>query len=112
FEAYDAIGAYRTKDGPNPVDASGALTGSDVDGTFDGAVALAEKLAISADVASCAVTQWFRFAAGRAEVAADACSWERSQRELAANHDDLRSLPSAIVKSDAFRYLPLSGGAP
>jgi hypothetical protein len=94
------------------VDASGALTGSDVDGKFDGAVAMAQKLSTSAEVASCAVTQWFRFAMGRADVAGDACSLETIGQGLAANQNDFRSLPAAIVKSDAFRYLPLSGGAP
>lgn len=112
FESYDAIGAYRTQDGPHPVDATGTLTLTDVDGDFDGAVALAHKLATSADVESCVVKQWFRFANGRAEVDADACSLEMIQKELVANQNDMRTLPSAIVKSDAFRYLPRTGGAP
>jgi hypothetical protein len=112
FENYDAIGAYRTQDGPHMVDASGTLTATDVDGDFDGAVTLAKKLANSTDVATCVVTQWFRFASGRAEGEADACSLEMIRKELANHQGDLRSLPAAIVKSDAFRYLPLAQGGP
>jgi hypothetical protein len=112
FESYDAIGGYRTLDGPHTVDATGKLTGTDVDGDFDGAVALIQKLARSADVQSCAVTQWFRFAQGRAEGDPDACSLETIRGELAANQNDMRVIPEAIVKSDAFRYLPLTGGTP
>ncbi len=112
FEGYDAIGAHRTQDGPHPVDATGKLTLTDVDGDFDGAVALAQKLAKSADVQNCTVTQWFRFATGRAEGTSDACSLETIKNELVAHQNDMRVIPEAIVKSDAFRYLPLTGGAP
>ena len=44
FENYDGIGQWRTTDQGQPVDASGTLTGTDVDGNFNGAVDLANKL--------------------------------------------------------------------
>jgi len=112
LEAYDAIGAFRTMDGIHPVNAHGALTSTDVDGEFEGGVALAQKLAASTTVASCAVTQWFRFANGRGDTDADACSLETIRAALAAAGNDMRTIPLAIVKSDAFRYRPLTGGEP
>ncbi|MBC8133978.1 MAG: DUF1592 domain-containing protein, partial [Deltaproteobacteria bacterium] len=70
FEHYDGIGRWRDKESGAPVDASGALSGTDVDGPFNGAVELADRLAGSAAVARCYATQWFRFAYGRGENAA------------------------------------------
>src|SRR5262249_33669546 len=60
FEHYDPMGRWRDKDQGLPVDASGMVTDSkDVNGAFDGAVALAKKLAESEEVRACVVTQWF-----------------------------------------------------
>src|SRR5260370_42478346 len=112
IESCEAMWASGTADGPHAVDAAGKLRGTDVDGDFNGAVALMQKLGKSADVQSCAVTQWFRFANGRAEGDLDACSLETIRGELAANQNDMRIIAEAIVKSDAFRYLPVTGGAP
>ncbi|MES1172579.1 MAG: DUF1592 domain-containing protein, partial [Bacteroidota bacterium] len=74
FENYDGIGRWRDTEGGVAVDASGTLTGTDVDGPFNGAAALADKLAGSAQVSRCYATQWFRFASGRGETSADMCS--------------------------------------
>jgi hypothetical protein len=67
FENYDAIGNYRTTDQTFPVDASGELIQTDVDGKFNGAVELADKLAQSPEVEQCMVKQWLRYAMGRGE---------------------------------------------
>jgi hypothetical protein len=47
FENFDGIGAFRTMDGTGPVDATGniVLGGADLDGTFNGPVELANRLA-------------------------------------------------------------------
>ena len=50
FENYDPIGRWRDTDADVPVDATGALTGTDVDGALDGVPSLAAKLAGSAEV--------------------------------------------------------------
>src|SRR5260221_12364110 len=74
FENYDGIGRYRTIDGGKPIDTSGNLTGSDVNGTFTGVAQLGAKLAASPAVEACFGKQWFRYAMGRAERNVDACS--------------------------------------
>jgi hypothetical protein len=112
FEEFDAIGQYRTMDGPGPVDSSGTLTGTDVDGDFNGAVELASKLAASQDVAACVATQWFRWANGRAEDVADQCVLTDVRGQFTAAGNDMRTLPLAIVTSDTFRYRAANGGSP
>jgi hypothetical protein len=113
FEHYDAIGRYRTMDGGKPVDATGALTGTDVDGPFDGVGQLGAKLSTSANVESCVATQWFRYAIGRGEQAADSCSLQALTQTFHAAGADLRTLPAAIVQTPAFLYRrPLAQGSP
>ena len=103
FEHYDAIGAYQTTQAGLPIDATGELTSSDVDGTFDGAVELSTKLARSQEVSDCVASQWFRFALDRTPTDQDECSVQQLRAALSASGGDLRELIRAIVASDAFR---------
>jgi hypothetical protein len=65
FEGYNAAGVTQTIDQGLPVDPSGTLWGTDVDGPFDGGVELSSRLAQSAQVQRCATTSWVRYALGR-----------------------------------------------
>jgi hypothetical protein len=111
FESFDGIGRYRTTDGGKPVDASGMLTGTDVDGAFVGVAQLGTKLAQSPTVESCVGTQWFRYAMGRAEQPADACSLAAMAKTFHDSGADLRTLPMAIVQTPAFLYRRLVQGS-
>ncbi|HEX4404092.1 MAG TPA: DUF1592 domain-containing protein [Polyangia bacterium] len=112
FENYDGIGAYRTVDNGKPVDASGMLAGTDVDGTFTGVAQLGALIANSATAESCVGTQWFRYAMGRAEQVADTCSLQQMKTTFHASGADLRTLPAAIVQTPAFMYRrPLAQGS-
>ncbi|HEX5659105.1 MAG TPA: DUF1592 domain-containing protein [Polyangiales bacterium] len=102
LEHYDGIGSFRTKDQGKPVDASGALVNTDVDGTYVGGPELANVLANSDQVRDCAVTQWFRYSQGRREQSADACSLQALKKSFAANDGDLRQLLLDLVTSDSF----------
>jgi hypothetical protein len=111
FEAYDAVGAFRTMDGGRPVDATGNMLGAvEINGPFDGAVDLAKKLAGTAQVQQCVARQWFRFALGRLEAGADGCSLQGMFDAFETSHHDVRQLLAAIATSDAFRYRKV--GAP
>jgi Protein of unknown function (DUF1592)/Protein of unknown function (DUF1588)/Protein of unknown function (DUF1595)/Protein of unknown function (DUF1585)/Protein of unknown function (DUF1587) len=111
FESYDAVGAFRTMDGGRAVDATGnVLAAPEINGPFDGAVALAQKLAGSQQVQQCVARQWFRFALGRLEGMADGCSLKSMFDTFEASHHDVRQLLTAIATSDAFRYRKV--GAP
>ena len=102
FEHFDAVGRWRDTENGIAIDASGAIVGTDVPGAFDGAAALGAKLAASAQVRRCAVTQWFRFAAGRVEQAADACTLEQLDQAFDASGDRVRDLLLAMTTSPAF----------
>jgi Protein of unknown function (DUF1588)/Protein of unknown function (DUF1592)/Protein of unknown function (DUF1587)/Protein of unknown function (DUF1595)/Protein of unknown function (DUF1585) len=104
FEHYDATGRWRDVDGSQPVDATGALTGTDVDGPLDGVVDLAGRLAGSPEVAACAATQWFRYALGRSEaLPAESCALSALSAALTAPGGDFRQLVRATVRLPAFR---------
>lgn len=106
FENYDATGRYRDSENGAPIDASGELTGTDVDGTFTGAVGLAAKLAASQRVQDCYATQWFRFAYGRGEGTGDACSLATLTSRLSSAKGDVKELLVALTQTDAFLYRP------
>ena len=110
LEHYDAIGAWRTMDGENPVDAGGELFGTDVDGAFDGALELADKLAQSETVRACVVHQWMRYGLGRFEQPEDACTEESLMTSFAASDGDVHELVVAVATSRAMRYLRVAGG--
>jgi hypothetical protein len=116
FEHYDALGAWRERDGDFAVDATSALTGTaDVDGPFDGAIELVERLAGSSEVRRCYARQWFRFAIGRGEVESDAPSLDEVHSAFDRAGFDVDGLRRAIVRTPAFRFVGAAregGGSP
>jgi hypothetical protein len=101
FEAYDGAGRWRAEEHGLPVDASGVLVGTDVDGPFVGAAELATRLAASRMVHDCFATNMFRYALGREESSDDACTLGELHERFAAD-GDVRSLLVDITRSAAF----------
>jgi hypothetical protein len=61
FEHYDAIGRWRDDENGRAIDASGHLSSVNdrsIEGDFEGAVELADKIAASTDFQDCVVQQW------------------------------------------------------
>jgi len=107
FESYDPIGRWRDTDADVPVDATGALTGTDVDGALNGIPSLAAKLAVSAEVGTCAATQWFRYAFGRSEqTSGDLCAIGALASTLTGPGGDFKQMVRQTVRMAAFRNLP------
>jgi hypothetical protein len=106
FEHYDAIGAYRDTESGLPVDATGTLTGTDVDGAYDGAVELAHKLEKSDVVRACVAQQVYRYSLGLTKQQVDLCSLKQSVQQAAASGFDLRELIVAIMTDPSFRTKP------
>jgi Protein of unknown function (DUF1592)/Protein of unknown function (DUF1588)/Protein of unknown function (DUF1587)/Protein of unknown function (DUF1595)/Protein of unknown function (DUF1585) len=104
FEHFDGIGMWRTTDQNLPVDATGTLSSSDVDGPFDGVTDLAKKLATSSAVKDCVATEFYRYTLGRAETDADKCSLDAVKATFASKTYDMKELLVAITVTDAFRY--------
>lgn len=105
FEHFDGIGRYRETEWGLAIDASGEFfETTDIDGPFDGAVELANRLGNSEQVKSCVVSQWFRFGYGRVETDADSCSIDEVEQAFAAAQYDIKELIIALTMTDAFRY--------
>ena len=103
FEHYDAAGHYQTTDDTLPVDATGKISGTDVDGPFDGAIALSEALARSQVVHDCATTELVRFALGRAPADVEGPMVAALAKGFLQSGGDLRALLVAMVLAPSFR---------
>jgi hypothetical protein len=103
FENYDAAGHYQTTDDTLPVDATGTIMGTDVDGPFDGAIELSERLSQSQVVHDCATQELVRFALGRAPADVEQPEVTALAKSFMASGGDLRALLSDVVLSPSFR---------
>lgn len=106
FEHYDPVGRWRDEEKGKPIDASGQLVGTDVDGAIDGAVELAQELSRSELAQACFVTQWFRFTQGRGEAPEDACTSATLLSDFVVSGQSVRELLLNITRTDAFLYRP------
>jgi hypothetical protein len=104
FENYDGVGQYRALENGRPVDASGTLYGTDVDGAFNGVPELLDHLKESQEVRDCVVTQWFRFSYGRTETDDDACTLRSLQDQFDASGSNIQKLLVSLSQTDAFLY--------
>jgi hypothetical protein len=109
FEAYDQFGRYRTVENGLPIDVKGEVLGTgdpSLDGAFEGAPALSARLAQSRRVRDCVATNWYRFAFGRMETSADACSLDDVKARFDKSGGKLDELLISITQSVAFRFHP------
>ena len=104
FESFDPVGHYRTKEGANTIDASGALTTSAGSRPFTNAVELGALLATDPDAQSCLARKWFRFALARMETSDDDYSLATSFQRFKDSDFDLRVLLRAAASSRTFRF--------
>lgn len=103
LEQYDALGAYQTTEGGEPLSGAGELVVTrDVDGPFRGAVELAHRLAESEAVRECFTRHLHQFALARTIDLADECSLRSSYERFARSDTDVLDLLVGIVRSDAF----------
>jgi hypothetical protein len=102
FESFDGIGRYRAMEQGKMIDASGSLSGTDVDGPFVGPVELTQKLAMSKVVRECVMTTLISFAQGPQPT--DTCLMSELSQSFDDGKHDIRSLVSAIARSVGFRY--------
>ncbi|HEY6725512.1 MAG TPA: DUF1592 domain-containing protein [Polyangiaceae bacterium] len=102
FEHYDAVGRYRETEAGAPIDASGYLVDTDVDGPVDGLPGLVSRLTSSSEVRRCMVTQVFRYAFGRGETEQDSCTLDKLEQQFAASDGGFRELLVAVTQTDPF----------
>lgn len=102
LENFDAIGAWRDKDGKFPVDASGVLP----DGkTFVGPRELIAILKLQKDAfAKCMAEKMLTYALGRGVESYDKCALEKITSALSKNQYRFSTLVLEVVKSDPFQW--------
>lgn len=109
LESYDILGMWRDTDHGKPVDASGRIVSSDVDGPFNGGVELVERVAGSAQVRECYASHWMRYALGRAETG---CETLPVAERFEESGGDIVELIVAVATSDALRTRTAAEAAP
>ncbi len=115
LENYDALGAYRTKDGTGrTIDATGEIKfAADQPGVAvkDG-VDFIRQLAGRDEPYQCFTRRYFREAFGRIEQAGDECAVEAMNRAFTTSGTSMKALVAAVVGSDVFhlRQTPNEGG--
>jgi hypothetical protein len=109
LENFNAAGIYQTTDNGLPVDATGTIHGTDVDGPFNGAIALSTRLSQSATVHQCATAEWVRYALGRAPVEGEMPTVTALASAFMKSGGDVRALMLGVVLSPSFR-LRAAGG--
>jgi hypothetical protein len=112
FENFDGIGAYRTTDANQPVDATGTfLTPGNATITFQNALDLSKQLAGSAEAQTCVDRQWTRYILGRPETTAESGSMSIAYQKAAATTGfSIRDLMATLVQSKAFMFRQPSAG--
>ena len=109
LESFDALGAWRSTDNGEPIDASGtlSLSGGEVI-TFDGAITLAAGLAASRQVHDCYAQQWMRYALGR-EVLEEEPGVQEIKDTFFNSGGDINTLLRSIVQTELFRTRRAAG---
>ncbi len=104
FEHFDELGRFRANDHGLALDASGDLTGTDADGPFADHLDLLKLLTQSEQVRACVVVNWFRYAYGRDQAEADACSTQQLSRAFESSGGNVKQLLLALTQTPAFMY--------
>lgn len=104
FENFDPIGQWRDTDNGLSVDATGEIIGTDVAGTFNGAVELSQKLAASEQTMACFAKTWLRFALGRSESATDKGGLAAAGAHFEAAGFKMTELLVALAQTNTFRH--------
>jgi hypothetical protein len=105
FENYDGLGAYRTTDNGQPVDASGTLPFLAAGPLpFNNAIDMVTGLAKDQQVRDCVATQWTRYILRRREGPGDLASLQQAQAAFRASSYDMRELLVAIASTDSFSH--------
>jgi hypothetical protein len=111
FENYDAVGAWRDIDNGVPVDASGELVQTDIDGQVVNAVDMLEGLSQSRQVHDCAVSNLYQYAMHRSETDLDIEVLSELQEQFWFDNGTIPNLFVRIVTSSSFLTIPAPNGA-
>jgi hypothetical protein len=100
LENFDGIGAYRTTEAGQTIDASGDLDGV----AFQDARSLGTALKNHPSLGSCAARSIFRYATGHVEIDSEEVLIDALSKQLSSDGYKFRSLLLSLVTSAGFRY--------
>ena len=104
---FDHFGRWRTKELGKPVDTTGAITNSGVQGLdakVSDAVAMLHRLADSPRVRQVFVRHAFRYFMGRNETLHDASTLRQADQVYVKSGGSMKSLIISLLTSDSFLY--------
>ncbi|MEM9072720.1 MAG: DUF1592 domain-containing protein [Myxococcota bacterium] len=104
FEHFDGSGRFRPDENGLPIDTTGNIVDSDIDGDFDGLTDLADQLLTSEEAQACFAKHFFRFANERFEVREDGCSIGTMVDSFRESDFDVREMMVSLTQTDAFLY--------
>ena len=107
FESYNHVGLYRWLEQGETVDASAEIIDSgdpQLDGKYDNALEMIEKLAASEHVHQVFVRHAFRYWMGRNETINDAPVLKDAYNAYVDNGGSMKALIASLLTSDAFLY--------
>jgi hypothetical protein len=117
FDLYDATGnVYKNnQENGSAIDSSGMFIAmpatNGLTGSFTNATDMVTQLAGSDQARECFALQQIRYAVGRVESEADACSAQQVYQTFSTGSFNMKKLLVAVVSSDSFRYRkPVSAG--
>ncbi len=101
FENFDAIGRWREKDGPHPIDSSGTLpSGQKFTGPMELVTILKSR---QGDFARCLSEKMLTYALGRGLEYYDKCALDAIVSDVEQNQYRLTAIIKGVVRSDPFR---------
>src|SRR5262245_16995204 len=102
FENFDGIGAFRTKDGPHPIDSTGTLPSGQ---SFNGPSELRQilKTTRAGEFRRCLAEKMLTYALGRGVELHDKCALDDIGAVVVRNQDRFAALVVAIVQSEPFQ---------
>ena len=103
FEAFDAMGMYRTQDNGFDVDATGTFNFREGEASWVDAVGFAAVMADSDQAHRCYVQNWLEFLHGRAVNEADFGLLDYLAERSRGDDRAIRALIVDVVTSDGFR---------
>lgn len=102
LENFDPIGQYRTQENGVTIDASVTVPG--IDGTVNGAVELAQKLAGADETQFCFASHWLDFAYGRTLGQGDECAQAAVNVAFQQSGYNVKQMLLALTQTDEFLY--------
>jgi hypothetical protein len=104
LEAYDPIGQWRDTDGGQLLDLSGSVPTTE--GTINGPVELAAKLATAEKFNECFAQHWLEFGYGKTHDEGDHCVQEELNATFKATGGNVKQLLVSLTQTDSFLYMP------